>query len=418
MSQSLPCRICSHSDSIEFIYSFGPQPVAGYLEDTVPAAREAPRLPLELMLCTRCGFLQQASDAAHRLLVERVYAQYQPTYSMSGKVNSYVEGFVNYTLKVAEVHPGDLVIEIGSNDGGMLALLDARKIRAVGIEPSDNLCSMARSRGLTVENTFFGAAAAAEIAQRHGKAKLILTRHTLEHVFDPLDFLRGISDLLSKDGYAVIEVPYVGLQMQNNQFQSMTFQHVSLFSLTSLNHALHKAGLTLVDARFVDMDAGSVVVFAIKGEFSPNGFIMDGLEYEQALEFDRPEGYASFFDGITRTFQVARTYLESLAARGLTVAGYGAGSKGQAILNMFKLDTPTIAFVIDDTPGNAGRFIPGTGIPVVASDDARSSHCEIVLVTAPTHVREIVSKESRRLGLRARFLATAPSFGYVTQTFA
>ena len=235
---------------------------------------------------------------------------------------------------------------------------------------------MARTRGLTVENTYFGEPVAHGIAERHGKAKLIITRHTLEHAFAPLDFLRGISDLLADNGLAVIEVPYVGLQMQNNQFQSMTFQHISHFSLTSLSCALREAGLTLIDARFVEMDSGSVVAFAVKDQYSPARFVADGIALERTVGLDQPKGYAPYFNSVSRMCMAAHIHIREVVGRGAVIAGYGAGSKGQALINMLSLDDPLVKFVIDDTPGYAGHFIPGTGITIVASDNPKTDQCD------------------------------------------
>lgn len=415
MSRICRCRICQQADMIEPLHSFGPQPVAGYLDETANAARAAPRFPLQIMICTRCGLVQQSNDEAQALLLSKVYAQYQPTYSMSATVRDYIEKFIDHSLAMAAARPGDLTVEIGSNDGGMLSLLNARKMRALGVEPSKDLCSATRARGLLVENGYFGGSFSDNLAKIHGSAKLILTRHTLEHAFDPLDFLRGISGLLAADGLAVIEVPYVGLQMQNNQFQSLTFQHITHFSLISLSSALRAAGLTLIDARFVNMDGGSVVAFASKGKGAPARFIADGVTLERAVYMDQPRGHSDYFASVGHIIETTRSHVVKISKSGASVGAYGAGSKGQALLNMLSLDVPLIDFVIDDTPGYAGRFIPGTGIPVIAGTDPIAENCDTVLVTAPTHVHEIVAKERQRLGRHARFLATTPSLHYVTE---
>ena len=64
--------------------------------------------------------------------------------------------------------------------------------------------------------------------------RLLITCHTLEHVFYISDILDGVAALLVPDGVAVIEVPNLRLQMINGHFESMSFQHEVLFTVGSL----------------------------------------------------------------------------------------------------------------------------------------------------------------------------------------
>src|SRR5207253_942017 len=115
----------------------------------------------------------------------------------------------------------DYVLEIGSNDGGALKSVLERGHRAVGIDPSADQPEAERC-GYEVVRDYFTETTAKQLRERLGRPGLILTRHTLEHAFDPVDFFRGISELLSSGGIAVIEVPYLRAQVLNNQFQSLT----------------------------------------------------------------------------------------------------------------------------------------------------------------------------------------------------
>jgi ketol-acid reductoisomerase len=113
------------------------------------------------------------------------------------------------------------------------------------------------------------------------------------------------------------------------------------------------------------------------------------------------------------SIRLAREHIMQLRENSGHIVGYGAGAKGQALLNMLDLSHDIIPYVVDDTPGSKGMYIPGTGTKVVDSSDSCFSEADFVLVTAPTHVDEIVAKEQERHPMIS-FIQTSPNFSYVS----
>jgi len=414
--KACPCRLCGASDQMKILYSFGLMPVAGYLETHETVSRNAPRYELAIAICTRDGLVQQAYEESTDVLNNRVYSNYQATYSMSETVLSYMTAFLDKAIRLSGVQRGDCVVEIGSNDGRVLSLIKSRGFRPIGFEPASNLVLNAGETGLEVINDYFGAEAAHAFVDKYQPVPLVITRHTLEHAYDPVDFLRGLQIILSDRGLAVIEVPYLRLQMQNNHFEGMTFQHVSFFTLTSMMRALRAAGLELVDVSFVRADGGSAVFYVrktSKSSGSASRIVEHIRNLETVLAVDKPSGYESFFLKVHQNRAMIRACILHLAAEGVSVLGYGAGSKGQAMVNMLGLDSGEIRFVIDDSPGSAGRYIPGTGISIVSSGDSRARRPDVILLLAPTHIQEILGKERGRMADGTRFLSTVPDFHFV-----
>jgi SAM-dependent methyltransferase len=411
-----PCRLCGSKSRV--LADFGCLPVPGYLVDSADQALEAPRFPLGLALCPACGLVQQACDDANQFLISKVYAHYQPTYSMSGSVAGYLEELLNDVEPAVDLGANSTAVEIGSNDGLLLERLGARGIHATGFEPSAALADYSRRQGHEVVSDYFGENSARKFLSSRGPVPLVITRHTLEHAFDPLDFLRGVEAVLASDGLAVIEVPSLWHQMVGGYFEGMSFQHVSFFSAGSLTAALAVAGLKAVSIRFVGMDGGSMVVFARKRSWSrdPEPSISISAELEKAAGLASIRGYSGFLRRVATTRVLVRKATEGLTLRGKRVVGFGAGGKGQQLMNLCQLDARILPFVIDDTPGNAGKFIPGTANEVIASDDPKAVAADVVLVTAPTHIPAIVRWVRYTISKRAAILATVPDFHEVIET--
>jgi hypothetical protein len=55
---------------------------------------------------------------------------------------------------------------------------------------------------------------------------------------------------------------------------------------------------------------------------------------------------------------------------GRTLAGYGAPAKATTLLNFCRITAAVLPWVVDTTEAKQGRHIPGTGIPILAPNDA------------------------------------------------
>lgn len=405
----VPCRNCQ-AVGLTLLYDFGELPLGGYLLPTSAMARAAPKFVNALAICNACGLVQQAADGAREALIRLVYSNYQSTSSMSQTVRAYQESFLDAAVRLSGVEPPDAVMEIGSNDGYVLGLLHQRRFTPVGFDPS--LDPALALRGYRVFREHFGAEAARRYVDTHARVKLVITRHTLEHAFEPLDFLHGIETVLASDGVAVIEVPYLHLQMMNNQFQSMGVQHVCFFTVGSLSKMLSKAGLQVREAWLCQMDGGSIVVSARKRRpAGATGARVARIQsIEEVLRLHEASGFERFCADVARQRTEIRSLIVRLARSGCGIAAYGAGGKGQALLNLLDLGTDLIPYVADDTPGYAGNYVPGVGTEVVARDDPRIREAGLVFITAPTHVREMVQRDQEARGRDRLYVATAPRF--------
>jgi hypothetical protein len=272
---------------------------------------------------------------------------------------------------------------------------------------------------LHVIQAFFDERSAREFVFNQSRVKLVLTRHTLEHAFQPGAFLRAIGTVLADDGLAVIEVPHAHTQLAHGHFEGLTFQHQSLFSLSSLCFGLAQAGLAAFAVQITKMDGGSMVVYvrrSVRGSGGPSAGVQTMLALEAATNMGTPEGFARHQQRFEDLRHAAHALLARVNQDGGVALGYGAGSKGQALINMLGLDSEKVRKVIDDTRESAGRYIPGAAIEIIRSDDNFARSASVILITAPTHAEEIIRKERVRLAETAQFLLTCPSLHFAPVT--
>jgi hypothetical protein len=79
--------------------------------------------------------------------------------------------------------------------------------------------------------------------------------------------------------------------------------------------------------------------------------------------------------------------LTSLRGSGRTVQGLGASTKGNVVLQTTGIGADLVGAIGDVNPYKFGRFMPGTGIPIVSEDEVLASNPDFLLIL-PWHFRE------------------------------
>jgi SAM-dependent methyltransferase len=88
----------------------------------------------------------------------------------------------------------------------------------------------------------------------HGPFDFILCRHILEHTYNPIEFLRGIGDLMSPGGALMIEVPNLQAPLRRVFGKYWDAYYAPYHPIHFSGAALHRA---VVNAGFVPVKSGS-----------------------------------------------------------------------------------------------------------------------------------------------------------------
>ena len=100
--------------------------------------------------------------------------------------------------------------------------------------------------------------------------------------------------------------------------------------------------------------------------------------------------------------------VKEIRARGQTILGYGASTKGNVILQFCGLTKQDIPFIAEVNEDKFGCYTPGTGIPIISEKEARAMHPDYFLVL-PWHFRDgLVAREKTYLQGGGRLLFPLP----------
>jgi len=180
--------------------------------------------------------------------------------------------------------------------------------------------------------------------------------------------LAGISALLADDGIAMVEVQYLPDLLVNNAFDLVYHEHRNFFSLSSLEQAAGRHDLYVADAELTDRQGGSLRVTLRRFHAGERRIrvepVVDSIRASETW-LDSSGAY----EGMQGRAERIRTRLLDLVHQqeGIT-AVYGAPAKATTLLNFCGLTSDDLTWCVDTTPAKQGRFIPGTGIPIVDPD--------------------------------------------------
>jgi hypothetical protein len=397
------CRLCGKGTLSTFL-DFGPVPLAGgFLR---PDELESERsYPLSVALCSSCTGVQVRESVPPGVLFHNYRYLASSTTTLSEHFRRYAAVMVDRFLS-----PGELVVEIGSNDGVLQVPFMGLGVRALGVEPAANIVEVARRRGCEAINDFFSPEVANHIRAQYGRVPLVCANNVFAHIPNISGVLRGVVELLSPTGVFVIEVGYLVDLIEKVQYDFIYHEHLFYYSLSALERLFDSCDLEVFDVERIPIHSGSIRVYAQRrGAGRPRATSvveLRELEEKQGLGFlPAMEAFAKKVD--LRREQL-RELVSSLTHRGKRVVGYGASGRATMHLNLSSLSKDLIPYVVDQSPERLGRLVPGTRTPIAAPERFRIEKPDYALVFAYNYLAEISQKEEDFLRGGGRFIVPLP----------
>jgi hypothetical protein len=406
------CRICG-SPHLAPVLSLGDHHIAGAFADPGGKAPIERRVPLELVRCdtTRdqeaCGLLQTKHTVPGAIL----YRSYWYRSGINRTMTENLHGIAQRAQGLAKLEPGDLVIDIGCNDGTLLDGYSVDGVKMLGFDPSD-ISRYAVEKGYDVVRNFF-TAEGAKARYPEQKAKVITSIAMFYDLEDPQEFVEGIAACLAEDGVWVIELSYMPTMIAKNSFDTIVHEHLEYYSLAVLEWLLDEVGLEAVAAELNDINGGSIRLFVGhrgKRRIEPQDFsVLQELrvgEFELAL--DSPVPYDRFARESERVRDELRGLLERLRDEGKKVHIYGASTKGNTILQYVDASTDLIEAAADRNPDKWGSETIGTGIPIISEEESRAAQPDYYLALPWHFLDEFLERESEFLARGGEFIVPLP----------
>jgi 2-polyprenyl-3-methyl-5-hydroxy-6-metoxy-1,4-benzoquinol methylase len=401
------CRFC-HAPLFRSFVDLGVSPVANAFLGPAQLDKMEPFYPLHAYVCEACLLVQLEDFEAPEHIFNDQYA-YFSSYS-----DSWLDHARRYTEKITArlgLNQDSFVVEIASNDGYLLQYFVKMGIPVLGIEPSGNVASAARKKGIDTLVEFLTTNSAKEVVSKKGRADLVLGNNVLAHVPDLNDFVEGLKILLSEHGVLTMEFPHLLCLIKENQFDTIYHEHFSYFSFLAVSQIFAKHGLRIFDVDRLPTHGGSLRIYAaheVSRRWEEQDSVAKLLAEERNAGLNDISGYSNFAEQVNKTKLDLLRFLIDVKRAGKKIVGYGAPAKGNTLLNFCGIRSDIIDYTVDRSPQKQGMFLPGTHIPIAAPEKIFESKPDYVLILPWNLQDEIAAQMSGIAAWGGKFVVPIP----------
>ncbi|MGK7877536.1 MAG: methyltransferase domain-containing protein [Xenococcaceae cyanobacterium] len=394
------CRICSAEVSL--LVNLGTFPPANSLKKSPEQFQES--YPLVLDICKSCGNVQLRSC----LDEEALYKDYFYVTPSSTILSHHYESLQSFLFRNSYLKRNSFVLEIGSNIGHFLDYIKPRVAKVLGIDPATNICKLANQRGVHTVCEFFNYESSVQLKKTFYPPDIIVARHCLAHNYNPHSILDGVTNLLDRSGFFIIENAYLLNTIKNNEFDQIYHEHMFYYSIRSMKALLALHGMHIVNILMSPVHGGSIIFVTKK--IAPNDRISQAVEKYTEREniFLTKSAFKRFVDNTFEFKKKLSKLLTDLRAAGQKIYSYGATAKGNTLLNFMGLTSKEIQYCVDNTLSKQGRYLPQSNIKIISEEESQKQPPDYFLLTAWNYKDEIVTKVRQAGNYTSLFIVPIP----------
>ncbi len=361
------------------VFDFGAMPISNSLLREEDLGRAEPFYPLRIMVCEVCSLVQLADAPPAEVHFHSDYVYFS---SYSALWLNHCAGYADAVIGRFGLKPGDLVLEVASNDGYLLDLFRERGLDVLGVEPSQSVARAAIAKGIPTEIRFFGTSTAHSLVAAGVRPGLVVANNVFAHVPDLADFVEGFALLLSGDAVLTVEVHYFRELYEQTQFDSFYHEHYSYYTIRAADCLFARHGLRLFDVERLRTHGGSLRLYICREEasFIPTARLDAEREEDAAFIVGAMSEFADFGNRVLAICDQLRSFLIGLRKEGKSVAGFGAPAKATTLLNFASVTTDLLPYTVDSNPNKQGRYLPGIHLPILPPDALMRDRPDYVLV--------------------------------------
>ncbi len=344
-----------------------------------------------------------------------MFKQYWYRSGINRTMTAALEDVASQAEPLANLSEGDLVVDIGCNDGTLLRSYKAPGLRLIGFEPARNLIRYAEVGTTKIVNDYFSL----EVYEKHfdgSKAKIITSIAMFYDLEDPNRFVQDVVGCLRDDGVWIIQMSYLPSMLKQNAFDNICHEHLEYYSMASLRHLLARHGLEIFDVELNDVNGGSFRV-CVKhkncdwlGTEESREHLREIDKLEEDMGLNRKAVYEKFASRVESLRNRLYEFIKSEREKGREIYVYGASTKGNTLLQYCHLDRSLIKAAAERNPDKCGKKTVGTLIPIISEEQARAERPDYFLVLPWHFVEEFIQREKAFLDSGGKFIVPLPEF--------
>src|SRR5262252_1162898 len=401
----MQCRACR--GVLDPFLWLGSLQLTGYLA----ADEERPKSPLTLCACSDCRLVQLEHTTPRDLLFERYWYRSGINEMMRAELTDVVDHALAWCDAASR---GEVVMDIGANDGTLLAAYEGRragKVIRIAFEPARNLQPLLHEHAEMVIANYFPHGYK-QIQALEGQVRII-TSIAMFYAVEELDeFLAAVKALLHRDGLWIVQLQDLDQMIASTAYDNVCHEHLTYWSMSTFDRLAHRHDLQVSHVERRAINGGSLRFYVQHtGKFvSPS--VIDQRAKERGCD-----SWAAL-EGFARNVEHNKTQLRAaLGLRrkaGQTIDLYGASTKANTLLQVCGLNRSWLRWAWERSPEKVGRRTVGTEIPIVSEEQGRSEPPDALLAGVWQFRNQIIQREAEYLRQGGAFIFPLPSVDVVS----
>lgn len=403
------CRVCGSTELVPCA-DIGEQYLSSVFPTDLSYRENAVRYPLDLVMCVKkgdatCGLVQ----LGHHLDLTAMYDAYPYTSSTNSSMAKILENVAADGRALKNLESGDVVLDIGGNDGTLLSFFKDEPCTLINIDPAKNVASLLESPNYLPVNSFFNEAAYSQVSEK--KAKLIFSIAMFYHLDDPVRLARDAAACLDENGVWIIQMAYLPAMIRTNMYDNIVHEHAAYYATNHMTWLMERVGLEVFDVVENDVYGGSFRVFVKKrgcALYPQTDRLRENLKKELEDGLYELSTYQEFMRRVERTKTDLLALCNKIKAEGKSIWVYGASTKGNTILQHCGIGNDFITAAADSNPFKHGKYIIGSDILIKDEAEMRAAKPDYLLSLPYSFTDAFMKREAELVAAGTKFIVPLP----------
>lgn len=348
-----------------------------------------PIFPLKCYLNYKTGYI-------HNFIItndQKRYNEYEYSYTSSNSnfSKNYWKKYFQDIKKTLTIDKNTRILEIGSNDGYLLKQFVKITEKLLGVDASSFMTKIASKNGIKTKNLIFNFKNSHRCMINKKKLDLIIANNVLNHANDPKDFVKGVSNILDKNGVFVFELPYWINLVKQKKFDQIYHEHISYFTVKYSKYLLNKNGFTITKIEETNYHGGSIRIYStLNKEKKESKAVKKYILNEKKIKIFKKNTYLIFMNELNiRKYKFLKKLIE-YKIKGFKIIGVGAAAKGNTFLNFMGINNSLMDFITDASKYKIGKFTPLTRIPIYSDGKIKSLKENICIIPLAWNLEKFI----------------------------
>ncbi len=396
------CLICNKK-KLSRILNLGRQPFADTFISKSNLNKKEPIKKLVLDICSNCGNVQ-TKYSTNTFKRYNLY-NYSYTSSNSKFSRSHWIDYAKTLTKNLNIKKNSKVFEIGSNDGFLLKnfkLISGCYV--VGVDASSYMAKLSNKNKIKTYQKIFDYRESKKLLKLEGKFDLAIANNVYNHSDKPLNFLKGVENILNDNGVFVFELPYWLNTVLSKKFDQIYHEHVTYFNIKMILNLIKNSKFRLLKIQKINYHGGSIRVFLKKSIKNSNNIYFDKfIKEEKKKGLFKLKTYKNLGYFISNKKNIIHKKISNLKKKNYVIVGIGAAAKANTLINTFGLNNQHIDFITDISEHKIGKFTPKSRIPIF-NDKILSRYENLYAIILSWNISKTLKKKLLKINKKVKFI--------------